>query len=199
LRQLLNNAWIYTLTQWFWYRSGQQQRYVQEWIRPRPGDRILDIGCGPGALLARFPEVDYVGYDPNSRYIADATARFGRRGHFHCGTLTDIPDADAGSFDIVLANGVLHHISDEAAHTLLLLARKALKPKGRMITRDGCYVEGQPWLTRFLLRSDRGGFVRDQPAYEALFRPHLNVVRTTILQDALRLPYSLILFELTPK
>jgi len=196
MHRALNHPWIYTLTQWFWYRSGQQQRYVQEWIRPKPGNRILDIGCGPGALLARLPEVQYVGYDPNPRYIAWAKAQFGTRGIFHCGTLTEISDTESGRFDVVLANGVLHHVSDEAARALLALARKALKPTGRMITRDGCYEEGQSRLVRFLLRSDRGDFVRTQPAYETLFRPHLKVARTTILRDALRLPYSLIHFEL---
>src|SRR5437016_876184 len=112
IHRALSIPWIYTLTQHFWYRSGQQPKYIENWIRPRSGDRILDIGCGPGNLLQFMPEVRYVGYDPNPRYIAAATTRFGTRGRFHCGTLTHISDSEAGSFDVVLANGVLHHISD---------------------------------------------------------------------------------------
>jgi len=198
-RNVLSHPWIYTLTQWLWYRSGQQQRYVQEWIRPQPGDRILDIGCGPARLLDWLPEIQYVGYDPNPLYIADAAARFDGRGRFHGGRLSEICDREAGRFDIVLANGVLHHVSDEAARELLRLACQALKPKGRMITRDGCYEEGQSALARFLLRADRGRFVRTPSDYEILLRQQFDVLRSAILRDALRLPYSLIHFELVKK
>jgi SAM-dependent methyltransferase len=195
----LHRPRIYAFTQRLWYRSGQQRRYVEEWIRPQPEDCILDIGCGPARLLDLLPPVRYVGYDPNTRYIVDAARRYAARGEFHSGHLTDICVSEAGRFDIVLANAVLHHVSDEAAHELLALASKGLKPRGRMITRDGCYEAGQSALVRLLLRFDRGHFVRTQTEYESLLRPHFEVVRSATLRDALRLPYSLIHFELRKK
>jgi len=195
LDHALERPSFYTFTQRLWYRPGRQQAYVNEWIRPRPGDRILDVGCGPGTLLTWMPDVDYTGYDPNPRYIAEASAHFGRRGRFHCGYLTHIPDGEIGRFDIVLANGVLHHLSDDQVRQVMSLASQALKPRGRMVTRDGCYERGQKGLARWLMKWDRGAFVRTQEGYDALFQRSFEVVRVAILRDALRLPYSLIHFE----
>src|ERR1035438_2359647 len=45
---------------------------VEEYIRPRPGDRILDIGCGPGNMLPYLPECRYTGFDVNQSYITSA-------------------------------------------------------------------------------------------------------------------------------
>jgi SAM-dependent methyltransferase len=193
--RLLENPAIYSATQALWYRSGEQQRYVRDWIHPRPGDRILDIGCGPASILDLLPEVHYIGYDPNPRYISAAQTRFGTRGRFHSGYLTEIPPAECGTFDIVLANGVLHHLSDAEARDILRLAGEALRPEGHLVTRDGCREESQNKLARFLLNSDRGYFVRTQTAYEALFRPAFDVVRAEIRRDVLRLPYSLLHLE----
>src|SRR5438105_2621411 len=133
-REALQYPQVYALSQWLWYRPGQQRRYVREWIRPRPGDHILDIGCGPARVLDWLTDVDYVGYDPSPRYIADAVRRYGSRGHFHSGYLGKIGEEEKQRFDIVLASGVLHHIPDGEAQALLAMAAQALKSGGRMIT-----------------------------------------------------------------
>lgn len=194
---LLEKPSLYNLSQQVWYRTGQQEAYVRDWIRPRRGDHILDIGCGAAAILQFLPSVEYVGYDPNPRYIAQATQRYGARGRFVCRGLTELQPAEQGTYDIVLANGVLHHLTDEEARVLVRIAWEALKPAGRLITRDGCYEEPQPSLARFLLRSDRGAHVRTQNQYEEIFREKFEVFRSKIARGALRLPYSLIHFEAT--
>ena len=49
-----------------WSRSGQQERFasVLAVLDPKPGETLLDFGCGTGALSELVPEgVGYVGYD----------------------------------------------------------------------------------------------------------------------------------------
>ena len=58
--------------------------YVRRHLRPHAGERVFDLGCGPGDILEALPEVDYVGIDLDPNYIAAATARWGQRGKFRC-------------------------------------------------------------------------------------------------------------------
>lgn len=53
---------------------------IRDYIRPSPGMRLLDMGCGTGALLSFLPELDYVGVDLSEQYIAAAKQRNGDRG-----------------------------------------------------------------------------------------------------------------------
>ena len=195
LRNMLEHPRVYTFSQALCYRRGQQQAYVDNWVRPRPQDRILDIGCGPADVLKRLPSVRYVGYEPNPRCVKEAVKRFGDRGVFRLGHLTQLPDEEKQTFDIAMASGVLHHLSDDQVNRLMSATHDALKTGGRLITRDGCYEERQSWLVRVLLRHDRGAFVRTRQHYEALFREYFHILRVEILRAALRYPYSLIHFE----
>ena len=71
-------------------------------------------------------------------------------------------------FDLVMAVGVLHHLNDNQSLALLKLAFNALKRGGRLITFDGCFVEGQSKISKFILSHDRGQFVRTQRKYTNL-------------------------------
>src|SRR5438105_4248682 len=87
-----------------------RKTYVAEYVKPVPGNKILDIGCGPADILAYLPTVDFLGIDVSPEYIFSAKKRFGSRGRFYC---TDVGQAtieqEKGSFDLVLATGVIHH------------------------------------------------------------------------------------------
>jgi SAM-dependent methyltransferase len=56
--------------------------YLSEYVRPVPGEKVLDIGCGPGEILEYLPAVDYVGFDINPKYVEAVQKRFGGRGRF---------------------------------------------------------------------------------------------------------------------
>jgi SAM-dependent methyltransferase len=101
--------------------------------------------------------------------VEAAQKRFGHRGRFFCGDvgLTAI-DQEAAAFDLVFATSVLHHLDDNHAIRLFNLARKALKPGARLVTYDGCFVEGQPKLARFVVSRDRGEHVREAAEYAKL-------------------------------
>jgi SAM-dependent methyltransferase len=167
-----------------------RDRYVREFIQPRSGDRVLDIGCGPGDMLAHLPPVEYVGIDLAARYIETARQRFGTRGEFHCESATETVLQEPGSFDIVMANGLLHHLSDDEARKVLSLARQALKPTGKFIALDGAFVADQSGFERLLLKLDRGRFVRAPEDYVRLARETFGDVQGRIYRDLLRWPYT---------
>lgn len=100
-----------------------RDRYVAEYVQPQAGDRILDIGCGPGDILDHLPDVRYLGVDMNARYIAAARKRFGNLGEFRCESATETVLREPASFDLVMANGVLHHLDDSEASKVLTLVR----------------------------------------------------------------------------
>jgi SAM-dependent methyltransferase len=164
--------------------------FVREYVRAEEGQRVLDYGCGPGDVLAYLPRVDYCGYDHNPRYIRAARRRFGDRGRFFCEEVADAAIREPGVADVVMANGLLHHLTDGEALHLLRVARQALKPGGRLVTFDGCFVPGQPRLARLLLRLDRGKYVRTREGYVSLAREVFGKVEAHLRTDLLRLPYT---------
>ena len=165
--------------------------HTQEYIKPREGEKVLDIGCGPADILEYLPKVDYLGFDISQEYIDAARKRYGDRGRFFCSDvgLASI-ERERGTFDLVLATGVVHHLDDERAASLFKLAKMALSPKGRLVTYDGCYVPDQSRIARWLLRNDRGKFVRTREAYEKLAGTVFHTIEPHLRHDMLRIPYT---------
>ena len=136
------------------------------------GQRLLDVGCGPGTLtvdLARRvgPSGAVVGIDLAAAVLQEATAHATaqgtgnvtfRTGDFRAGELPD------RSFDVVHAHQVLQHLRDPVG-ALAVMARLA-RPGGIVAARDGDYpafVWTPPdprldrWLEIYMAVSDRNG------------------------------------------
>ena len=160
-------------------------------MKPAPGDKILDIGCGPADVLNYLPAVNYTGLDISPEYICSAEQRFGSKGRFYCGDvgLATIEE-EQGTFDLVLATGVIHHLDDAQAARLFDLARLALRPTGRLVTFDGCYAPQQSRVARWLLARGRGKFIRSREDYLKLASAHFTKVEPYLRHDLLRVPYT---------
>ncbi len=95
------------------------------------GVRLLDVGCGTGALgqvLSATCHAEVVGVEPDAARAARARVRgLSVRG----GYLTDELIREIGFFDIVLLADVLEHLPNP--HAMLRLVRKALKQRGAVI------------------------------------------------------------------
>src|SRR6266571_807094 len=77
------------------------KRFARETIRPTPGQRVLDIGCGPGALLRFLPsQVHYIGFDRNAAYIERARKSHSGRGDFICDDVTNFLQHGIAPVDI---------------------------------------------------------------------------------------------------
>jgi SAM-dependent methyltransferase len=170
---------------------GARLKAIRDYVAIRPGARIIDVGCGPGFLAQHLPKgVNYIGFDIDEAYIAYARQNFGHLGTFHCRIFDDAAAAEFGPADIVMMNGVVHHLDDATALTVFATIRKALAPGGLLFTLDGCFRDGQNPLAAWLLRSDRGEFVRTEPGYRALLGQVFEDVTIHLREDISRVPYS---------
>ena len=163
--------------------------FARDHIRARPGDRVLDIGCGPANLIAYLPDVDYVGWDPNSAYIAHAEKIYAGRGEFHVGLFGPEQARSLAPVDIAIVSAVLHHLHDRQAIHLFDLLRQTLKPGGRVVTVDPVYTSPQNPIARLVIRMDRGRHVRTADAFAALARHCFKCVSGKVVNRAFP-PYS---------
>ena len=189
IRSVLSHSAVYDGLQNLLGAKKFRAFFSENIIRACPEDRILDLGCGTAKILDFLPKVDYVGYDISTQYIESAKRRFSTRGKFEARIATEAEVAQGAPFDIVLALGVLHHLDDDTALTLMRTAHAALKPGGRLVTFDPVFVRGQNLLARFLISKDRGQNVREEPGYENLAKTTFQNVRTTVRHQSW-IPYT---------
>ncbi|HWH71149.1 MAG TPA: methyltransferase domain-containing protein [Candidatus Sulfotelmatobacter sp.] len=133
---------------------------VLSWLQPRPGERILDLGCGMGDLTA---EIAAAGAIPTGIDHSEEMVRRARQKHPElniqqadaCHYRTDLP------FDAVFSNATLHWIKDAAAvaRTIWLALRVGgrfvaeFAGKGNVATLTGAMEEalkahGYAWAGR---------------------------------------------------
>lgn len=187
---VLAQPWGYKLLQFAVGSDESHHRFIDEQVRLAPGERLLDIGCGPGHILRSLPDhVDYVGVDVSPEYIEAARDEWGERGEFHCLDVSR-PASIGTGFDVVLVMGVLHHIDDAGCAALLTLASGALAPTGRFVAIEPAWAPRQGAIARWLIGRDRGEHVRDATGYGRLVEPHFGSVSVTRRRDLLRIPYT---------
>jgi SAM-dependent methyltransferase len=171
------------------------RRFIDSYVQPRAGDRVVDLGCGTGASLEHLPStVGYVGVDVSQAYIDTARARFDR-GTFLCSDILTVDLSAYPPFDLAISFGVLHHLDERAARGLVAVARRVVRPGGYLVTIDPCRVAGQPLVARMLIENDRGRYIRNPDDHARLFGGDGHV-KTTVLSDMLRIPYSMIVAQL---
>lgn len=101
-------------------------------LDPRPGERILDVGCGEGSLTEKIIAAGaaVVGIDASPEMIAGAVAR---------GLDARLIDAEQlmfeQEFDAVFSNAALHWVRNHDA--MLAGVHRALKPGGRFVAEFG--------------------------------------------------------------
>jgi SAM-dependent methyltransferase len=167
---------------------------VHEYLQPRVGARILEIGCGPGTFVGYLPQVEYLGFDLSSKYIEMARKRF-PQAQFVCERVSQFSLAKQQSFDAVLALGIVHHLDDPEARQLFQIAYDALKSGGKLVTADGVWTSDQSPAARWLLAKDRGEYVRNEGEYVNIASQVFGNVRASVRHNLIRIPYSHLILE----
>src|ERR1700751_2130862 len=103
-----------------------------EVLDPRPGERILDLGCGDGFLTRRIAQsgATIVGVDSSPQMVAVAREH-GAEARVASGESLPFDQ----EFDAVFSNAALHWMSDHDA--VLRGVYRALKPGGRFVAECG--------------------------------------------------------------
>jgi arsenite methyltransferase len=118
----------------------RRRRHVREALAARPGERILDVGCGPGFYAREL--LDEVG-DQGSIVAVDASPDMLALARRRCegrpnvsfleGNAIALP-VDDGDFDAALCVQVMEYVADPAA--ALAEMHRALRPGGRVVVWD---------------------------------------------------------------
>ncbi len=110
--------------------SGTLESRLLDGVDARPGQRLLEIGCGEGGNLFNLRRL------PATRFGVDfssAKARFARDASQALTAVADaarLPFGDE-AFDIVLVRDVLHHVPDPGS--VVAEAGRVLAPGGRLV------------------------------------------------------------------
>jgi ubiquinone/menaquinone biosynthesis C-methylase UbiE len=142
---VIHSDWLYDMR--FWLRTlGRERSFRRELVelaRLQPGESLLDVGCGTGALALAAkqrvgPSGAVRGIDASPEMIARAR-RKARRARleidFAEGVAQSLPDAD-DSYDAVLAVLTLHQVPHHDLAVCLGEMRRVAKPGGRLLLVD---------------------------------------------------------------
>lgn len=130
IREIYDDIYVHHTDVWLDQgRSADFQEFLGNLVRDVEHQRVLEIGCGEGALLAALPGVSKVGIDPSAQALLRARSR--SRAEYAVARCEQLPFA-AQAFDVVVAVGVMEHF--EMIDAAISEIRRVLSPSGHYIT-----------------------------------------------------------------
>lgn len=195
IRSLLRVPFVYNLAMGV-LRNGNNEWFISDVLALQGGETIIDMGCGTGTILDLLPaNVRYTGLDINAAYIESGRKRY-PRARFIAGSLDDwSKDQTLGDADLFLCNGVLHHLDDGEVNQTFSLAKRTLKPNGRLVFFEPCYLRWQSAASRFFMSKDRGQGIRTERRWKELASAAFPCVQTDIVSQVNRFGYICIIAE----
>ena len=139
------------------------------------GKKVLDFGSGPGIMSVFFD--NYVGVDSDKSRIAMASRAFPEKEFLQIDMITPYSGRlpfENDTFDLVLFNDCIHHISNTDFYFILKEIDRILKPYGMILVRE---PNRNTSLATYLITEllENGDYVRNGPEYAALFPNYLQM------------------------
>lgn len=152
-----------------------------------PGDRVLDLACGPANQLAEMadlnPDTEFVGVDMAPHMLEQARDTLDRHGlrnvQLALADIRRLDDFNDASFDVVTCTLSLHHMPDtRALGQALREAARVLRPGGGVFLAD---------FGRLRRRATQHYFAHDRAAEQTpqFTQDYLNSLRAAFSQDEL--------------
>jgi ubiquinone/menaquinone biosynthesis C-methylase UbiE len=171
------------------FGRGRSARLVADAAEVGPGDRVVDVGCGPGRFLQEAAErgATAVGVDPSSQMRRLAVRRMPGELRSAVTVLDGIAERlplDDGAATVAWAVASLHHWTDPDSGLAEL--RRVLEPGGRLViaerlARPGGWFQhhalGWDDAQRLAARLQRAGFVEVAASRQSAGRRQLVLVR----------------------
>lgn len=114
------------------FRRVEECETLLAWLDPRPGERILDVGCGDGYWDSRISRrgalVVGVDLDPGRLAVAERHRLPGQRFHLVSAEAMELP---AASFDKALSLCAIEHFADD--ERVLANVARAVRPGGELV------------------------------------------------------------------
>jgi ubiquinone/menaquinone biosynthesis C-methylase UbiE len=143
--RLIHWASVYDILLHFKFlgRLGSLRSMTLDIAALRPGERVLDTGCGTGELtiaaarrVGKGGVVHGVDASPEMIEVARRNARRSAPEiEFHLEPVEAMSFPDA-SFDVALSSFVMHHLPGDLKQRALLEIRRVLRPGGRIVILD---------------------------------------------------------------
>jgi cyclopropane fatty-acyl-phospholipid synthase-like methyltransferase len=174
-RELLGRPVVYDAFQSIIGANNSRRMFIEEFVAPLAGKRVLEVGCGPGGNCRWVPPtVDYVGTDINAEYVSHARDTYGDKAEFHICPVGELASLNIGRFAAVIAVNLLHHLADSQVADLCDEVKALLDEGGVIITADPCVTPQQSRLERKITLLDRGKHVRSPENYADLMRQNFD-------------------------
>lgn len=195
--KFLNFSVVYNAWQFFVGGKKARTTIAQKYIKAKPGESVLDIGCGTGSLFELMgKDVNYVGYDISEKYIDFAKNKYKDcpNARFYCTKVNEM-ELYEKDFDVVIAIGILHHLDDNEAARVVELAFKHLREGGRFVLMEPAWIDNQNSVAKFMLQIDRGKAIRKVEGYTKLFEPYFKSYTAVIDSNLFNVPYTSCIIE----
>ncbi len=149
------------------------------WLDGKPGERVLDLGCGDGALTEKIAALgcDVTGCDADTSMLSAAAARGLKTVQ---SDMRELPFQN--EFDAVFSNAALHWVVEQ--DRVLERVHKSLKPGGRFVAEMGGL--GNIAAIRVALRTALEPFGIDSEMEAASFYPSAETYRELLEEHGFR-------------